>query len=564
MHHIKCLLPLLVGIALGVGGAGASRAVAQEAGGIGRLDVPLEATVPLQMSDKQTIKSMRSENASVATVTVKIDDPKTALVKGVRAGFTRITLTDTNNKSESYEVFVGKTGDQLRTEFLSLARRAVPTSGVDVIPSGATVIITGTVTHAADIQVIMGIARGLFPGANIINGMRVGGVQQVQLDVVIAQVNRTVARSMGFNFAEFGLHHFLTSFPGTAFSPLAFAGNVAATAAAGTGNLSSTGFNGAFGIVNDKQGFLGFINALRAESIAKVMAMPVVTTLTGRPAYIIDGGQVPYVATSLQGANVNYLPFGTVVQILPIVLGDGKIHLEVNSQFSTPDNALSITVGGTNPVSAPGFDMKKVRSAVRLEDGQTLAIGGLIQNKINGQTFKLPILGDLPYIGAAFRNVTYTDNEEELLMLVTPRLVDPMSCDQLPKLLPGQETRSPDDFELFLEGILEAPRGQRVVGIRNYTAAYHNSPSTQLYPCMNPPGTVPPPLGGHGGAALVPIGTPAATPTQAPPTLPANLNEVSPISAAAPQDMPAPQENLSGPVIPQAPLTIDIPVGGDR
>jgi len=202
-----------------------------------------------------------------------------------------------------------------------------------------------------------------------------------------------------------------------------------------------------------------------------------------------------------------------------------------------------------------------VRSTIRVEDGQTIAIGGLIQTSISGNTQKLPILGDLPYVGVAFRTVSYTETEEELLVLVTPRLVDAMSCDQLPKLLPGQETRSPDDFELFLEGILEAPRGQRVVGLRHYTAAYHNSPSTQLYPCMNGPGVPASSCPACGAAGSAPVAAPATSPA----TLPASVNDprVAPVAAPAGQEVPREQTSDAQPL--EVPVTtITIPMEGNR
>jgi pilus assembly protein CpaC len=499
------------------------------------------------MRDKQLIKSVRSENPAIATVAVKIDDPRVVLVKGEKAGFTRVSLTDRDNNTEAYEIFVGKTGDQLRQEFLSLARRAVPTAIVDVIPSGATVVLTGTVPHAADIQILMEIARGLFPGANIINGMRIGGVQQVQLEVFVAAVKREQARNMAFDFGEFGNNHFISSTVGNTTtgstglnSPLSFAGSVIGGMARAAGFLAGTP-NLTLGIVNDQQGFLGFLQALRTENLAKIMAQPTVTTLSGRPARIIDGGLVPTVATSVAGANVTYIPFGTVVDVLPIVLGDGKIHLEVHPIVSAPSKDLALTVTGTNPVSAPGFTSREVISAVRVEDGQTVAIGGLIQNTVNGTTNKIPILGDLPFIGAAFRTVSYDETEEELLILVTPRLIDPMSCDQLPKLMPGQETRSPDDFELFLEGILEAPRGQRVVSFPGYMAAYRNSPSAERFPCGNGscgPGGVPPVAGPSAPPVTVPQ-MPAQIVPQVPSPVPP---QVAP--QVAPQVLPQTQENV--------------------
>ncbi|HMF19773.1 MAG TPA: hypothetical protein VKE98_21390, partial [Gemmataceae bacterium] len=235
-------------------------------------------------------------------------------------------------------------------------------------------------------------------------------------------------------------------------------------------------------------------------------------------------GEVPILTSSSAGSNVTYKNFGTVVTFLPIVLGDGRIHLEVQPEVSTVDNALGLSVGGISPASAPGFDTRSARVAVMMEDGATLAIGGLVQTKINGTTNKVPCLGDLPFIGVCFRSVSYNEQEEELLILVTPRLVDPMACTQLPKLLPGQETRSPDDFELFLEGILEAPRGQRSVSLFGYEPAWKNSPSAEHIPCGNGNGS-----GGCGSGGC------NNGPTQGYITQPATTNEPS---RQLPESMP--------------------------
>ena len=482
MRHKTSFLLLFV---LGLGFAG--RAQAQEPLPTPKVEVEIGSTIQLQMAAKQIMSSVRSENPAIASISIKGDDPRVALIRGEKAGLTRVFLIDKEKRQETYLVIVGRTGEQLREEFLALVRKAEPTAIVDVIPSGATVIIKGTVATAASIQVIMEIARGLFVGAAIINNMTVGGVQQVQLDVVVAIVNRSEARNLGFTFLEGGKQHFFNSTLNT--------GNVPGAANLGAANIVNTFMNtGAnltnvpstiFTIMNPNQGFTGFLNALRTENLIKIMANPKVTTLSGRPAYIVDGGEVPILTSSSSGSNVTYKNFGTVVTFLPIVLGNGRIHLEVQPEISSVDNALGLSVGGISPASAPGFDTRSARVAVMMEDGQTLAIGGLIQNKVNATTNKVPCLGDLPFIGVCFRSVSYNEQEEELLILVTPRLVDPMACTQIPKYLPGQETRSPDDFELFLEGILEAPRGQRTVSLRGYVPAWQNSPSASEVPCAN-------------------------------------------------------------------------------
>jgi pilus assembly protein CpaC len=205
-------------------------------------------------------------------------------------------------------------------------------------------------------------------------------------------------------------------------------------------------------------------------------------TVSGRPASFLSGGEqaVP-VPAGLGQVGVQFEEFGTRLNFLPIVMGDGRIHLEVEPEVSSLNQAFGTSIQGT---VVPGRTTQRVHTTVDIEPGQTLVIGGLIQHDVNGTSQKFPVLGDLPYIGAAFRAMSYTEDESELLVLVTPHLVDPMSCDQLPHFLPGQETRSPDDCELFLEGILEAPRGQRTAWVgHHYEAPYKSGPSAGQYPC---------------------------------------------------------------------------------
>src|SRR5262249_4831914 len=151
-------------------------------------------------------------------------------------------------------------------------------------------------------------------------------------------------------------------------------------------------------------GFVGFLQALRTEGLAKFIAEPKVVTLSGRPAYIADGGETPILTSSGQGApSVTYKTFGTLVNFLPIVLGNGKIHLEIRPEVSNLNAAAGISINtGLSVTQVPGFDIRLVQVAVQIEDGQTLAIGGLIQNSINTTVSKVPILGDIPFLGTAF------------------------------------------------------------------------------------------------------------------------------------------------------------------
>lgn len=479
------------------------------------LVLPKETTRKIEMSTKELIQEVRSENPKVVKVQTLIDEPRAILVIALSPGTSRVFLTDVKKNTESLEIRVPQ-GDEeereaKRRDLLEQIHKAVPTAVVDVIvPGSGAIVLTGTVPHSETVHVIQELAHGVFgQAANVVNGLRVGGVQQVQVEVTIARVNRSKFRSMGLSFLNTGQHHFLASTIGGA-------GNVAGagTLTGGPGSiLSPTGSltaspNAVFGIFNDKQSFMQYLTALNTEGLAKVMSEPRVMTLSGRQAWIVSGGETPILTTSGTGApSVTYKTFGTIVNFLPIVLGNGKIHMEVRPEISSLNAAAGITIpSAVGVTSVPGFDLRSAQVTVQMEDGQTLAIGGLIQNTLNAQNNKVPILGDIPVLGFAFSSKTYTEVEEELIILVTPHLVDSMACCQLPKYLPGRETRRADDFELFLEGILEAPRGQRQVG-HPYTPAYMNSHTTANFPCGDLSGGI------HGRKTCAPNCAPGCAPS---------------------------------------------------
>jgi pilus assembly protein CpaC len=163
------------------------------------------------------------------------------------------------------------------------------------------------------------------------------------------------------------------------------------------------------------------------------------------------------------------------------VYGNGKIHLTVSPLVAQVNNAQAlVTTFGTSPA----FDVQQLTTSVIVEPGQTIAIGGLITTTQQGTVTKIPVLGDIPYLGVLASFATQIEQEDELIVVLTPRLVDPADCSQMPKALPGSETRKPDDCEFYLETILEAPRGQRQIwNGTEYIPAWKNGPSANIYPC---------------------------------------------------------------------------------
>jgi pilus assembly protein CpaC len=284
------------------------------------------------------------------------------------------------------------------------------------------------------------------------------------------------------------------------------------------------------------------------------------------------------VAAGLGVTGIEFRPFGTDVDFLPVVLGNGRIHLEVAPRISALDQAAGTTINGG---FVAGRIDQRISTTVELETGQTFVIGGLIQRTQQATANKVPVLGQIPFLGALFSEKISQEVETELVVMVTAHLVDAQSACQVAKVLPGQETRTPDDFELVLEGILEAPRGPRQVFQGNrYVPSHLVGPSADLFPCAgredglqqehgHPHGKCAPaggcPTGNCGGTPGVVSHTAAAAPAPAELPAPPMANATAPPAAeqpVVPTGAPAtvtPEGAKAEPVGPPAPPV----TGGD-
>jgi pilus assembly protein CpaC len=544
--------------------AGAGAAVARPGGQThepgGHLLVVIHGTIPLQLASKKPIKKVTNPKEGVVSIQTVERDPTTILVTGVGAGLTCLELEDGQGNKESYKILV-----QPDLEYLVLQlRKALPMANITPIPNGqASVILTGTVARAEDIQVALAVAGG----ANFqpINGLRVAGVQQVQLDVVLARVARTKGRNFGFNFLQSSRNELLGSTVGNIISPTASIGPGQTMQMITTPIAQSNIFGG---VTFPASSFFYFLQALETEGLAKLLARPRVVTLSGNQGSILEGGEqaVP-VPAGLGQVGVQFEEFGTRVNFFPLVLADGRIHLEVEPEVSELSAAAGVVIAGA---TVPGRQTQRVHTTVEMESGQTFVIGGLIQHTVIGSTTKIPVLGQLPFIGAAFSTKTYNEAESELIIMITPYLVDAQSCDQVVKVLPGQESRSPDDFELFLEGILEAPRGPRDVfhGPR-YVPAHHTGPTADLFPCAGRDGCAggacggPAPLGPLAPAVDAPLAAgpaPEGAPLARGPVPPAKAPAAPVAGAPAPGAGPGDAVRPAGGKPPEArPLPTTLP-----
>ncbi len=246
------------------------------------------------------------------------------------------------------------------------------------------------------------------------------------------EVSRTNLKSLGFDFANFSGADFF----GSSASGIINKANPTAGLFRTAGSLTTNGQETIqFGIVNDPSGFVGFLEALKRENLLKVLAEPNLVTVSGRPASYLVGGQVPYPQpTGFGNISINFKPFGTQIDFVPIVLGNGGVRLEVRPQVSELDRTIGVSINGT---TVPGFRERMVDTGVELKFGQTLAIAGLLQQRVEMEKRGLPYLMDVPYLGMLFSRKISTVNEVELLIVVRPELVEAMDPDQVPACGPG-------------------------------------------------------------------------------------------------------------------------------
>jgi pilus assembly protein CpaC len=356
-------------------------------------------------------------------------------ISALRTGFTTLTIWDEKRQETSIDILVY--GDA--RELQNLLMMEFPDATLRVRPLTSSVVISGYVPQVEMVSRIIMMARDYYP--SVINNITVGGVQQIMLHVKVMEVSRTKLRKMGFDWSLFtGNDAIIQSVSGLVLS---------GGASAGGETLAAT-------LVGGGSSFFGFLEALRQYNMVKILAEPTLVTISGRPASFSSGGEFPIlVPQSLGTVSVEYREFGTRVDFVPIVLGNGRIRLEVRPQISEIDPSRSVTINST---TVPGLRTRWADTAVEMNAGQTLALAGLIQTQIETENRGLPWLSDLPWIGGAFRRVQEQHNEIELLILVTPEFVSALDPSEVAPYGPGQLTGRPSDVDLYFRGYLEVPK----------------------------------------------------------------------------------------------------------
>jgi pilus assembly protein CpaC len=347
----------------------------------------------------------------------------------------------------------------------AIAQTVQGSSGVRVHGVGTDAILTGTVPTAVAAQQAEAIARGYIgEKAGVIDNLTVLGAIQVNVRVRIAEISRQITRQLGFNWQALGsgpnwrMGLLTGAATAGAISPLLPLGLAPFANSTTTPNQLGAGFTSG----NKLWDVNGIIDALAADQLITILAEPNLTALSGETASFLAGGEfpIPIAGTTTNGSTtitVEFKTFGVSLAVVPTVISATRINLRVRpevSQLST-NGAVSVPVSG-GTLTIPALTVRRAETTIELGSGQSFAIAGLLQKTSIDQTNALPWIGEVPVIGALFKSNDFQRGDDELVIIVTPYVVQPVAS---PTALrsPMDGFRPATDLDRILFGRQQAP-----------------------------------------------------------------------------------------------------------
>jgi pilus assembly protein CpaC len=409
--------------------------------------------------------------ADPAIADVQVKSPRLIYLYGKAPGATSLYAVDADQKVMlSRPVSVSRDVGQLQAAISKLQ----PGSGVHVSSVDKSLVLTGNVGTASAAEEVKNLA-GAFVSDDkqIVNRVTVDRPYQVNLRVRIAEVARSVTKELGFNWDLLGR-------PGSFAFGLATGNPALGLPTGSNGALTAIGApviptlltdatgKNAVSFINRNAGAggtktdsfeLGFnngrtlvdsvIDALDQNGLVTILAEPNLTAMSGETASFLAGGEFPIIipSGSLGQTTVEFKQYGVSLAFTPVVLGDNRISMRVRPEVSELSNTGAVQISGTN---IPGITTRRAETSIELNSGQSFAIGGLLQNDNSDTINKVPGLGDLPILGPLFRSTQFQHNESELVIIVTPYLVQPSSR---PLATPLDGYASPTDADIYKNGI---------------------------------------------------------------------------------------------------------------
>ena len=449
------LAPLILVVAVAAAWGQPRGAGAASPGVEDRPGVTVEVGKALLMRVPLMTKTVLIADPEVADV--QVSSPTSLMLLGKKSGITTLYVMTESGGAASYPITVLRQTEPILAAML----KAVPAAKVEVASTPDGIVVSGTVASPREANQLKTVAQQ-FVGTsdNVIFNVSVTSAVQVNLRVRVAEVSRSVAKNFSFNWNALYNNGSIAVglLTGRSFTGTGSAGFGQFTAnTAGQYSLGS-GYKSPGGSLNVQ----GLIDALVDEGLVTILAEPNLTAVSGETADFLAGGEFPVpVPQAGSGGSttitIDYKTFGVGLDFTPTVLDENRMSIKVRAEVSELSNTGSITIDG---FTVPALDVRRAQTTVELGSGQSFAIAGLFQNNVTASIDSFPWLGDVPVLGALFRSTSFQRNESELVIIVTPYVVHPVS--QSAQLRgPTDGLTFASDLEQLLLGRMTSPRGGR-------------------------------------------------------------------------------------------------------
>jgi pilus assembly protein CpaC len=444
---------LAAALAIGLAMAAAAPAFAQPVAALAPTnDVTLSVGTGRMVRPNGTVAEVFVADEDIADV--HASSPSQIYIFGKAAGTTTVYATDRSGRVVySANIRVGQNLASV-SQMLDLA---MPEADIVATPMNGMVLLTGTVSQPADAAEAERLVQAMVgTGITVVSRLRTATPQQVYLQVRIAEVSRSFARDIGVNLMshnpgggfQFGIGQ------GRAFSPQYTPGGSlftgATEASAGASVITSVAGGTTLGAAGRLLGLdlLGALDLAETTGQVTTLAEPTLVALSGETATFLAGGEFPVpIPQSLGQVTIEYKQYGVGLAFSPTVLEDGRISIRVRPEVSELSSSGGVRFNG---YEIPSLTTRRVETTVELGSGQSFMIGGLLRNHNNNSIDRAPFLGNIPILGALFRSTRYRREETELVIIVTPYLVRPVSAHQI--ALPTDGHRNPDEAQRILVG----------------------------------------------------------------------------------------------------------------
>jgi pilus assembly protein CpaC len=387
----------------------------------------------------------RIKRVSVADPTIAdaiVVSPTQVVVNGKSPGGVSLLLWDDSDQSQAFEVSVD-------IDILSLAQKiheVFPNEPVQIETSKDSVILSGHVSSKTVADKILEVVKNATPKVTSLITTPAVQPGEILLEVKFAELDRSKINQFGLNILSLPGAKNIGAISTQEFGPPSYSGTVtsgANTTTTSTATSTTTTTNG-FTVNNLLNIFLyrpdinlaATIQALQQDNVLQILAEPNLLTASGKDAAFLAGGQFPYPvlqstggSSGYSGITIQFKEYGVRLDFTPTIMEDGLIHLKVAPEVSSLDFTNALTIQG---FTIPALSTRRVESEMDLRDGQSFAIAGLIDNQVQKQLSKIPGIGDIPILGKLFQSYSTTKSNDELLIIVTPRIVHPLNADEVP------------------------------------------------------------------------------------------------------------------------------------